>query len=111
MVFTNLSPQPPLQLPDGIQFGKSLSQTSHVHLDNMSSELGDNLGIYWDVAEGVFPEGMIEEMFEDYNRLLTSLVAESALWDARDFSSLIGRGREKYLAQPLVEDSDLAGSL
>jgi amino acid adenylation domain-containing protein len=111
MVFTNLSTQPPLQLPDGIQFGKSLSQTSHVHLDNMSSELGGNLGIYWDVAEGLFPPGMIEEMFEDYHRLLTSLVAESALWDARDFSSLIGGGREKYLKQPLVENSDLAGSL
>ncbi|MDB6040907.1 MAG: hypothetical protein JWM99_4748, partial [Verrucomicrobiales bacterium] len=111
IVFTNLSTQPPLQLPEGIRFGKSLSQTPHVHLDNMSSELGNDLGIYWDVAEGVFPVGMIEEMFEDYHRFLTSLVAEHSWWDAIDFSSLIRDGRGKYLTLPLVEDSNFAGSL
>jgi hypothetical protein len=88
IVFTDLSPQPPLDLPPGISFVRSLSWTTHVQIDNMSLELGDALGLYWDVGRGVFPPGLVEGMFSDYARILTDLAENETSWNTINFTHL-----------------------
>jgi acyl carrier protein len=81
VVFTDLSPQPAFRLPEGIRFCRSSSQTSQVHLDNISAEEGDALGFYWDIAAGSFEAGFVERMFEEYRQILTALADTEERWE------------------------------
>jgi rhizoxin synthesis polyketide synthase/nonribosomal peptide synthetase RhiA len=75
IVFSNLTTTSGLRLPKGFKNVKSLSQTPQVHLDNISSEHGDQLRLNWDVTQGLFPEGMMQAMFNGYQRVLEHLAA------------------------------------
>lgn len=48
----------------------SLTQTPQVWLDHQTYEQDGALMLNWDVVEGLFPEGMVEEMFCAYVDLL-----------------------------------------
>ncbi len=66
------------------QFGKmvyGISQASQVWLDHQVSEQQGVLTFTWDVVKGLFPEGLIDDMFESYCRLLRQLVASDATWE------------------------------
>ncbi len=89
VVFTDLSPQPVFRLPEGIRLCRSSSRTSQVHLDNISAEYGDKLGLYWDVAQGVYADGLIEQMFEDYHQILSGLANHEAWWEAKHLLPLV----------------------
>ena len=96
IVFTDLSEPVCLELPKGIQLGKSLSQTPQVHVDNISSQENGRLNFHWDVTAGIFPGGMMKEMFSGYQRVLEWLAKRSNNWDEVDFSELIAAEPERY---------------
>ena len=56
----------------------SMTQTPQVWLDNQMYEENGALLLYWDYVDELFPEGMIEAMFEAYSGLLRSLAQEDA---------------------------------
>ncbi|HEV3000317.1 MAG TPA: amino acid adenylation domain-containing protein, partial [Solirubrobacteraceae bacterium] len=60
----------------------AISQTPQVWLDHQVLERGGRLAMSFDWVEGLFPEGMVEAMFEAYVALLRRLAAEPAWWDA-----------------------------
>lgn len=105
VVFTNLSNSSSLQLPEGFKLGDSLSQTSQVHLDNMSSENNGQLNLYWDVAKEIFPVGMMQEMFNGYLNVLECLANDPQSWERIDFSDLINAQPEKYRAAISIDNS------
>lgn len=53
------------------------SQTPQVWLDNQVSIQNGKLLISWDAVKDMFPEGLVDDMFEEYKRLLSSLTEES----------------------------------
>lgn len=50
--------------------GWALSQTPQVWLDHQSYPMADGLLLNWDAVQGLFPEGLLEQMFEAYRNLL-----------------------------------------
>lgn len=59
-----------------------LAQTPQVWLDHQTYEQDGALVINWDAVEGLFPKGMLEDMFAAYIGHLSSLAADTATWDA-----------------------------
>ncbi len=59
----------------------SVSQTPQVWLDHQVIEMHGNLNYSWDVVEGLFPEGMIEDMFAAYQQLLERLAQHQGVWN------------------------------
>jgi epothilone synthetase B len=59
----------------------TVTQTPQVTLDHQVAETPDGgIGFSWDVAEGLFPEGMIDDMFAAYEALMRRLSAEESAW-------------------------------
>jgi len=56
----------------------SITQTSQVWLDFQASEEGGALVANWDGVDALFPEGLVDEMFAAFRRLLDQLSAEQA---------------------------------
>lgn len=54
------------------------SQTPQVWLDNQVSIQSGRMLISWDAVKGMFPEGLVDDMFEEYKSLLASLTEENA---------------------------------
>ncbi len=59
----------------------SISQTPQVWLDHQVIERNGELMYNWDAVEEIFPENMIEEMFQDYRKLLTYLAESDEVWE------------------------------
>lgn len=57
-----------------------VSQTSQVWLDHQVMEWNGALRFNWDSVDALFPEGMIEDMFQSYCTFIERLVDEEALW-------------------------------
>jgi len=57
-----------------------ISQTPQVWLDHQVVEQDGALVFHWDAIEELFPEGMLNEMFEVYTDLLHRLSDDDALW-------------------------------
>ncbi|MEU6720215.1 amino acid adenylation domain-containing protein [Nonomuraea sp. NPDC046802] len=61
--------------------GYGISQTPQVWIDCQNIEHGGTLVTNWDVREGVFPDGVVEDMFAAYERLLRRLATADDAWD------------------------------
>lgn len=96
VVFTNMITQPNPDPPKGFKMGEASSKTPHVYLDNISEEHDGQLYLHWDAAKGVYPQGMIEEMFAGYRRVLESLANDPDGWVKTNFDRLINARPEKY---------------
>src|SRR5262245_151065 len=57
-----------------------ISQTPQVWLDHQVVEQDGALVFHWDAVEELFPEGLLNEMFEAYVILLHRLSDDDALW-------------------------------
>ena len=57
-----------------------ISQASQAWMDVQVWESKGELTFNWDVVEELFPQGMIEDMFEAYCQLLKDLVASETSW-------------------------------
>ena len=60
----------------------SITQTPQIWLDHQVYEDGDELVFDWDYVKGLFPEDMIEAMFERYCDQLMKLTEDSLQWQA-----------------------------
>ncbi len=60
--------------------GYAISQTPQVWLDHQAVEQGGNLQLNWDSVVGLFPEGLLDAMFDAYRRLLLGLAESETTW-------------------------------
>ncbi len=58
-----------------------ISQTPQVWLDHVVREEDGNLSVRWDVREGIFDSGMIEDMLAAFKALLSSLASGPDAWN------------------------------
>jgi len=57
-----------------------ISQTPQVWLDHQVVEEDDELVFHWDAIEGLFPQGLLNEMFDAYVALLHRLSDDDSVW-------------------------------
>jgi pyochelin synthetase len=70
---------------DGTGLGElvyGISQTPQVWIDCQVMERGGTLSLNWDVRDGVFPDGLVDDMFAAFEGLLRRLAASDEAWDA-----------------------------
>ncbi len=58
----------------------SITQTPQVWLDHQVIEQDGVLICNWDAVEELFPEGLLDDMFETYYRFLMQLVSTESVW-------------------------------
>ncbi|HYH99081.1 non-ribosomal peptide synthetase, partial [Hyalangium sp.] len=58
-------------------------ETPHVWIDHQASEAYGGLRFHWDVLEAIFPEGLVEAMFQAYRELLQRLAGGEG-WEAME---------------------------
>jgi amino acid adenylation domain-containing protein len=76
------------------EFGKliyTISQTPQVWLDHQVLEEEGALATSWDAVEALFPEKLLDEMFESYRQLLEQLSENDATWHATELMKLPAR--------------------
>ena len=61
-----------------VQYG--ITQTAQVWLDNQVYEEDGELGINWDAVEGLFPDRMLDDMFDAYVAQLERLADDAHAW-------------------------------
>ncbi|MGW2087180.1 AMP-binding protein, partial [Streptomyces sp. NPDC001880] len=71
-------------LMPGGELVHGITQTPQVWIDCQVMEDGGGLLAHWDVREGVFPDGMVDNMFVAFADLVTRLVDASAVWQETD---------------------------
>ena len=57
-----------------------IGQTPQVWIDAQFTETAEGLSFSWDAVEDLFPQGMIDDMFDAYCRLLQNLATEEETW-------------------------------
>ncbi|GLY51401.1 non-ribosomal peptide synthetase [Lentzea sp. NBRC 102530] len=70
-----------------------ISQTPQVWLDHQVSEVDGGVELVWDAVEGLFPDGLVDAMFEAYRTLVGWLAAED--WTATAPDLLPAAQRER----------------
>ena len=58
----------------------AITQTPQVYLDYMVYEENGSLQINWDSVEELFPAGVLDDMFEAYQRLVHDLATDDSAW-------------------------------
>lgn len=72
-----------LEAQEGFGVGNmtySITQTPQVWLDFQLGELNGALMLAWDYVEGLFPEKMLESMFERFKDLVHDLARDTSAW-------------------------------
>nr|WP_092067193.1 SDR family NAD(P)-dependent oxidoreductase [Dendrosporobacter quercicolus]NSL46455.1 SDR family NAD(P)-dependent oxidoreductase [Dendrosporobacter quercicolus DSM 1736]SDL51052.1 Acyl transferase domain-containing protein [Dendrosporobacter quercicolus] len=95
VVFSNLT-QSSVNLDNNFTKIETITKTPQVYLDNISEEREGCLHFYWDVAKGLYSDGLIEDMFAGYKRVLEALASTPDNWNKIDFPKLINAQPEKY---------------
>lgn len=60
--------------------GYGISKTPQVFIDCQAMDNSDELHINWDVREGVFPNKLVDDMFEIFTEILNNLASNKELW-------------------------------
>ena len=68
----------------GRRAGVGVTQTPQVTLDCQAMDDADGLTVSWDVRQGVFPDGLVEDLFEAFGTLLGKLADGDAVWRESD---------------------------
>ncbi|MGV9553916.1 AMP-binding protein, partial [Streptomyces ardesiacus] len=71
-------------LMPGGELVHGITQTPQVWIDCQVMNDAGGLLAHWDVREGVFPEGMADDMFAAFADLVTRLLAAPAVWEETD---------------------------
>ncbi|MGW8380601.1 amino acid adenylation domain-containing protein [Streptomyces sp. ODS28] len=82
----------------GLRPAYGISQTPQVWIDCQATDQFGGLEVNWDVREGVFPDGLVDEMFAAFRALLTRLSAQDAAWSEPDPLGLPEGQRERRAA-------------
>jgi len=61
----------------------NISQTSQVSLDYVIFEVEGRLQFHWDAVEELFPEGLLDDMFDSYCRFLQRLADDENSWQEK----------------------------
>ncbi|MBV6697770.1 non-ribosomal peptide synthetase [Kitasatospora aureofaciens] len=62
--------------------GFGITQTPQVFIDCQAMDDADGLQVNWDIREGIFPDGLADDMFDAFEALLRDLAADDGRWDA-----------------------------
>ncbi|MBI9090212.1 MAG: amino acid adenylation domain-containing protein [Desulfobacterium sp.] len=86
-----------------------ISQTPQVWLDFQTYETDEGLLLAWDSVEGLFPDGMINDMFSAYFSMIRNLAQNASAWEQIGFNLMPeyqSRLREKAndTRAPISED-------
>ncbi|MCA1184962.1 amino acid adenylation domain-containing protein [Saccharopolyspora sp. 6T] len=65
----------------GRVLGEGITQTPQVFLDCQVNDGSGELVVDWDVRRGIFPDGLVADMFAAFEELLRSLAADAAAWE------------------------------
>ncbi|MFC5098015.1 amino acid adenylation domain-containing protein [Amycolatopsis plumensis] len=76
----------------------AISQTPQVWVDNQTYEKDGELHFNWDTVEGLFPEGVIEEMFAAYCDVLSTLAHDDTGWE-QGTGSLLPSWQQRIIDQ------------
>jgi len=68
----------------GARLGYGITQTPQVWLDCQVAERANALHVNWDIRQGIFPPGMIEDAFAAFSAVLHALADGSAAWRATE---------------------------
>ncbi|WP_018680597.1 non-ribosomal peptide synthetase [Actinokineospora enzanensis] len=74
--------------------GAGISQTPQVWIDCQALERDGGLTVNWDVRAGVFPDGVVEDMFAAFGDLVRSLASSAVAWSETTSIPLPERQRE-----------------
>ncbi|GIJ24431.1 non-ribosomal peptide synthetase [Micromonospora lutea] len=75
-----------------------ISQTPQVWIDCQVGDQFGGLDMNWDIREGVFPDRLVDEMFDAFVQLLHRLAVADAAWAAVDPQPLPQAQRERRVA-------------
>ncbi|MGO1051532.1 amino acid adenylation domain-containing protein [Crossiella sp. CA198] len=80
----------------GRTLGEGITQTPQVLLDCQANDGDGELVVDWDVRAGVFPAGLVEDMFAAFSALLTDLAVDAEAWTSgRDLPLPAWQQRER----------------
>ncbi|MYR72828.1 MULTISPECIES: non-ribosomal peptide synthetase [unclassified Streptomyces] len=74
----------PSSLMPGGTLVHGITQTPQVWIDCQIMEDDGGLLAHWDVREGLFPDGVVQDMFDAFARLTHRLAGEDAVWHEAD---------------------------
>ena len=77
------------------ELGYGISQTPQVWIDCQVVERSGRLSLNWDIRDGIFPDGVVEDMFSSCERLLRQLASDSRTWDGAEAIPLPASQRER----------------
>ena len=70
------------------EFVYSISQTPQVWIDHQVTERDGKLRIIWDSVKGLFPEGMMDDMFNVYCNLLNRIANDESVWQEKTWPTI-----------------------
>ncbi|MBB5158995.1 non-ribosomal peptide synthetase [Saccharopolyspora phatthalungensis] len=70
--------------------GYGITQTPQVYIDCQAMDDEGGLRINWDVRDGVFPDGLVDDMFAAFEDLLRRLATSAGAWEAEHVVALPG---------------------
>ncbi|MEV7924169.1 amino acid adenylation domain-containing protein [Kitasatospora sp. NPDC088779] len=82
----------------GAKVAHTITQTPQVWLDHQISEDEGRLRLTWDAVEELFPEDLLDAMFEAYTGLLTALAERPDAWTDPYLAALPAAHAEAYRA-------------
>jgi pyochelin synthetase len=88
------APEPAAVLP-GAELVHGITQTPQVWIDCQIMEDTGGLLVHWDVREGLFPDGVIEDMFGAFAALVEKLADGDGAWQRTDPVELPAHQRER----------------
>ena len=83
-----------------------VSQTSQVWLDHQVMEWKGQLRFNWDAVDALFPEGMVQDMFDAYCGFVERLVDEDDLWHDVAADHLLPEKHRSLFAAVNATDAD-----
>src|SRR4029077_4911717 len=92
----------------GLRAVHAQTQTPQVWIDHQVAETGGELRFNWDFVQGLFPAGLVEDMFAAYEGRLRDLAARLGAWEERcpvlvPETALSGLAFANATAQPVPE--------
>ncbi|MCB1054533.1 MAG: amino acid adenylation domain-containing protein, partial [Acidobacteria bacterium] len=85
----------------------SIGQTPQVWLDHQVSEHGGALYYIWDAVEELFPEGLLDSMFQAYHELLERLAGEESAWGDAAGEGMVPAAQLRRIAELNTTGSEL----
>ncbi|OKI02564.1 non-ribosomal peptide synthetase [Streptomyces sp. CB02923] len=88
-----------------------ITQTPQVWIDCQVMADGPATAVHWDVRDGVFPDGVVEDMFSAFETLVGRLTDDDSVWDAADPVALPARQLERLERANATAAPRAAGAL